>query len=61
MRDAQFRYVLRVERDVGMAAHCRHQGAMRDRNIFKDTTVLQDHRDNVQIICSLRLIEKKLS
>ena len=61
MGNAQFRNILRVERDVGMAAHRRHQGAMRDCDIFKGATVLQDHRDDVQVIRGLGLIEKKLS
>ena len=61
MRDTQFRYVLRVERDVGMAAHRRHQRAMRDRDILKDATVLQDHRNDVQVVRGLGLIEKILS
>jgi hypothetical protein len=59
--DTQFFYVLGVEWDVGMAAHRCHQRAMRDGDIFKNASVLQDHRDNMQIICSLGLIEKKLS
>ena len=61
MGDAQFRYILRVERDVGMAAHRRYQGAMRDCDIFKDATILQDHRDDMQVVRGLGLIEKILS
>ena len=61
MRDMQFCYVLGVEWNVRMAAYCRYQRAMRDRDIFKDATVLQDHRDDVQIVRGLGLIEKKLS
>jgi hypothetical protein len=61
MRNAQFGYVLGVEWDVGMTAHrCDHR-AMRDRDIFKDATILQDHRDDVQVVRGLGLIEKKLS
>ena len=61
MGDAQFRNILGVERDVGMAAHRRNQGAMRDRDIFKDATILQDHRDDMQVVRGLGLIEKILS
>ena len=61
MCHAQFRYIFRVERDVGVAAHCRYQRAMRDGDIFKNASVLQDHRDNVQVVRGLGLIEKILS
>ena len=61
MSDMQFCYVLGVEWDVGVTTHRRDQRAMRDRDIFKDATVLQDHRDDVQIVRSLGLIEKILS
>ena len=61
MGDAQFRYILRVEWDMGMAPHRRHQGTMRDRDIFKDATILQDHRDDMQVVRGLGLIEKILS
>jgi hypothetical protein len=61
MRDMQFCYVLGVEWDVGVTTHRRDQRAMRDRDIFKDATVLQDHRDHVQVVRGLGLIEKILS
>jgi len=34
---------------------------MRDGDIFKDATVLQDHRDDVKVVRGLGLIEKILS
>ena len=34
---------------------------MRDGDIFKNASVLQDHRDNVQVVRGLGLIEKILS
>ena len=34
---------------------------MRDGDIFKDATVLQDHRDDMKVFGRLGLIEKKLS
>jgi hypothetical protein len=61
MRDTQFCYVFGVEWDVGMTTHRCDQGAMRDGDIFKDATILQDHRNDVQIIRGLGLIEKILS
>jgi hypothetical protein len=61
MGNVQFRYILRVERDMGVAAHCRYERAMRDCDIFNDATILQDHRDDVQVVRSLGLIEKILS
>ena len=61
MGDAQFRNILGVKRDVGMAAHGRYQRAMRDCDIIKDATILQDHRDDMQVVRGLGLIEKILS
>jgi len=61
MRDTQFRYVPSVEGNVGMAAHRRYQWAMGDRDVFEDATIFQDHRDDVQVVRSLGLIEKILS
>ncbi len=61
MRDTQFCYVLGIEWHVGMTAHRRYHRAMRDRDIFKDTTILQDHRDDMQVVRGLGLIEKILS
>ena len=34
---------------------------MRDCDIFKDATILQDHQDDVQVVRGLGLIEKILS
>jgi hypothetical protein len=60
MSHLQLHHVSGIERHMRMSADRSHNRALRDRNVFKDAAILQRHRDHMQILTGLGLIEQNL-